>query len=346
MTPHVVVLGGDGIGPEVTDAALQVGLAAAGPDAFSWASHPFGYQAYLDHGEAFPETTQTACGSADAVFLGAIGAPGTLPADVPRPERALLQLRKSLGTYANLRPVKPHAALLDASPLRPERLQGTDILFVRELTGGLYFGAHERTDDRATDTATYTTEEVTRVVRRACQLARARSGRVTSVDKANVLATSRLWRQVAERVVTDEFADITLEHVLVDAFAMQLLDRPTAFDVVVTGNLFGDILTDEAAMLAGSIGMLPSAALGDGHCGLYEPVHGTAPDIAGTGRANPYGAMASMAWMLRVSLELPNAADRLEQAIEQAVHDGVRTPDLGGQATTAEVRDAVRQRLL
>ncbi|MEN0060673.1 MAG: 3-isopropylmalate dehydrogenase [Myxococcota bacterium] len=341
MTHHIAVLGGDGIGPEVTQAAVTVGLAAVeDPSAIEVTWHDFGYGAQLECGESFPEATQVACARADAVLLGAIGAPGTLPADVPRPERGLLALRAMLGTYANLRPVRPHPDLIDASPLRPERVRGTDILFVRELTGGLYFGQRHTTEDQATDTATYTVAEIERVVRQACALAQTRDGRLTSVDKANVLATSRLWRRVVDEVVA-AYPDVQHEHVLVDAMAMHLIARPTDFDVVVTANLFGDILTDEAAMLAGSIGMMPSASVGDQGRGLYEPIHGTAPDLAGKGVANPCGAMHSMAWLLRVSCGMEDAANRLEQAVDRAIASGVRTPDLGGTATTQAVVDAV-----
>ncbi|MBX2796445.1 MAG: 3-isopropylmalate dehydrogenase [Myxococcales bacterium] len=346
MTRHVAVLEGDGIGPEVARAAVQVMQAAVGdPAALEVGWHPFGWSAYEAGGEAFPDATRAACLAADAVFFGAVGAPGTLPPEVPRPERALLELRASLGTWANLRPVRPHPALLDASPLRRERVLGTDILFVRELTGGLYFGPKESHPDRASDTAEYSVGEIERVIRQAADLARGRSGRLTSVDKANVLATSRLWRQTTDRVIAEDYPDITLEHVLVDAMAMHLIARPATFDVVVTSNLFGDILTDEAAMLTGSLGMLPSASVGDGERGLYEPVHGTAPDIAGRGIANPYGAMRSMVWMLRLSLGLSEAADRLDQALDDAVAAGSHTPDLGGRATTADVVRDVLARL-
>ena len=341
----VAVLSGDGIGPEVTLAALAVCQAALGEQSVEWIETPFGNQAYLEQGSAFPEESVQLCDEADAVLLGAVGGPEELPPDVPRPEMGLLTLRRQLDVYANLRPVRPHPVLFDTSPLRPERLEGVDILFVRELTGGIYFGAKERTKNSATDTCVYTVSEVERIVRKACQLAMDRRKKVTSVDKKNVLETSRLWSDVTERVVRDEFPEIELESLLVDAMAMHLLSRAQDFDVVVTENMFGDILTDEASMLVGSMGMLPSASLGDGTRGLYEPIHGSAPDIAGKGIANPYAAILSGAMLLRLSLGMEAAASRIEEAIEQAINDGIRTPDLGGSETTSSATDAVIARL-
>ena len=252
----------------------------------------------------------------------------------------LLGLRKVLGVWANLRPVTIHPALIDASPLRPERLVGVDLIVVRELTGGLYFGDKRREqigpgEERVTDSCVYTTSEVTRIVRRACELARGRRGKLTSVDKANVIETSRLWREVATRVVREEYPDIQLDHMLVDAAAMHLLRRPADFDVIVTENMFGDILSDETSMLAGSLGMLPSASLGDGTRGLYEPIHGSAPDIAGRGIANPLGTIASVALLLRHSLGLEREAEAIETAIVATINDGIVTGDLARPGQTA-----------
>ena len=334
---NVVVLPGDGIGPEVTSAAVEVCQAAVGDADITWDEAPFGYAAITEHGVPFPDATREKCVAADGVLLGAVGSPEDLPPGSPRPEDGLLDLRSTLATWANLRPVRPHPSLRDASPLRPERLEGVDVLFVRELTGGIYFGEKKATETEASDECRYTRPEVERVVRKACGFARERRGKVTSVDKANILETSRLWRRVASEIVASEFPDIELEHVLVDAMAMHLLSRPSDFDVVVTENMFGDILTDEASMIAGSMGMLPSASQGDGRRGLYEPIHGTAPDIAGRGIANPYAAMLSAAMLLRWSLGSPEAADRIEAAVDRAVTEGVTTPDLGGSAKTAEV---------
>lgn len=342
---RVAVLSGDGIGPEVTHAAVAVCRAALDEQSVEWIETPFGNQAYLEQGSAFPEESVQLCDEVDAVLLGAVGGPEELPPDVPRPEKGLLSLRRQLSAYANLRPVKPHPALFDTSPLRAERLEGVDILFVRELTGGIYFGAKERTEDSATDTCVYTVGEVERVVRKACELAMGRKKKVTSVDKKNVLETSRLWSAVTERVVRDEFPEIELESLLVDAMAMHLLSRARDFDVVVTENMFGDILTDEASMLAGSMGMLPSAALGEGTRGLYEPIHGSAPDIAGQGIANPYAAILSGAMLLRLSLGMEKVASRIEAAVDRAVTDSIRTPDLGGSETTSSTTDAVIARL-
>jgi 3-isopropylmalate dehydrogenase len=266
----------------------------------------------------------------------------------------LLDLRATLGTWANIRPVRPHPALRDASPLRPERLEGVDILFVRELTGGLYFGEKSSSEDRASDECVYTRAEIERVVRRACEFARERDSRVTSVDKANVLETSRLWRRVTQEVVDREFPDITLEHVLVDAMAMYLLSRAADFDVIVTENMFGDILTDEASMLTGSLGMLPSASVGDfgdngTGLGMYEPIHGSAPDIAGQGIANPLGMILCVAQLLRLSCGLEDEAQAIEAAVASAIADGLRTADIAAPGdpslSTIEMADAVIGRI-
>jgi len=261
------------------------------------------------------------------------------------PEAGLLRLRRELGVYANLRPVAVHPALVDATTLKPEVVTGVDLVFVRELTGGIYFGEKTRDAERATDVCTYSVAEIERITRVAGRLARARRRKITSIDKSNVLETSRLWREVAERVVRSEFPDVTIEHALVDSTAMHLIRRPRDFDVLLTENMFGDILTDEAAMLAGSLGLLPSASLGDGRRGLYEPIHGSAPDIAGQGIANPYGTILSVALLLRHSLELVDEAAGLETAVARAIDAGARTRDIAAPDarafTTREAGDAV-----
>ena len=355
LKPRVVALPGDGIGPEVTAAAIDV-LAALGD--FQVEARPIGGSAIDQHGVALTEETLEACGTADAVLLGAVGGPkweSTDPA-APRPEQGLLGLRKGLELYANVRPVRPSPALLDASPLRRERIEGTDLVVIRELTGGVYFGERGRTGAGAAfDTVVYSVPEIERIAEVAFRSARRR---VTSVDKANVLETSRLWRETVERYAGDRRRaargeeadpredDVELEHMLVDNAAMQLISRPRDFDVILTENMFGDILSDEAAMLTGSIGMLPSASLGvPGAPGVFEPVHGSAPDIAGTGRANPLATIGSVALMLRFGLDRPAEADAVDRAIDGALADGVRTPDLGGDATTVEATAAVIDRL-
>jgi 3-isopropylmalate dehydrogenase len=326
----IAVLPGDGIGPEVTAEAVRV-LHAVG-DLFGYgfdtAEYPIGACAFRSHGEPFPAPTRAAVVEADAVLLGAVGDPSMDSA--PRqhkPETGLLALRKLLGVYANLRPVSIHPGLAHASPLRPERLQGVDLLIVRELTGGLYYGEpRRRDDDSAVNTLAYTAAEIERVSRVAFDAARRRRHHVTSVDKANVLEVSQLWRDTVTRIAK-EYPDVTLEHLYVDFAAMRLVANPAAIDVLVTENLFGDILSDEAAVLAGSLGLLPSASLGDGP-GLFEPVHGSAPDIAGKGVANPIGAIASAALLLRHGLGLGEAADLVDGAIRRVLDEGVRTRDL------------------
>jgi 3-isopropylmalate dehydrogenase len=336
--PTIVTLPGDGIGPEVLASALEV-LAAVADD-LSFEQHPFGGASIDAHGTALTDETLAACKAADAVLLAAVGGPqwDSTDADAPRPEQGLLGLRKGLGLYANLRPVRPFSALLDASPLKRELIEGTDMLVVRELTGGIYFGAKTRTADHASDLCEYSTAEIERITRTAFQAARTR---VTSVDKMNVLETSRLWREVVTRVHSEEFPNVELEHQLVDSAAMKLVVAPRHFDVILTENMFGDILSDEAAMLTGSLGMLPSASLGGEGPGLFEPVHGSAPDIAGTGRANPLAMILSAALMLRHGLGREEAASALESAVDKALERGLRTGDLGGDATTAEATMAV-----
>ncbi|HEU0024222.1 MAG TPA: 3-isopropylmalate dehydrogenase [Thermoleophilaceae bacterium] len=337
MARRIATLPGDGIGPEITAAAAEL-LAAIGD--FELEEHLVGGASIDAHGEALTQEVLDACRAADAVLLAAVGGPRwhtTDPAK-PRPEQGLLGLRKGLGLFANLRPVRPSPALLDASPLKPERIEGTDLLVVRELTGGIYFGESGRDGDRAHDDCAYTVSEIERIARVAFGSARTL---VTSVDKANVLETSRLWRETVTRVHDEEFADVPLEHMLVDNAAMQLVAHPAAFDVILTENLFGDILSDEAAMLTGSLGMLPSASLGAGGPGLFEPVYGSAPDIAGSGKANPLAMFGSVALMLRHGLAMEPEAARIESAIDRALGAGIRTPDLGGDATTEDVTGAV-----
>ena len=338
MAPRVVLLPGDGIGPEITASALEV-LSAAGA-ALDYEEHVFGGAAIDAHGIALTDETLNACRNADAVLLAAVGGPkwDTTDPDKPRPEQGLLGLRKGLGLFANLRPVKPIPALYDASPLKRELIERTDLTVIRELTGGIYFGAKTRTADRASDDCVYTREEIERIARVAFETARSR---VTSVDKANVLETSRLWREVVRDLHASEFPNIELEHLLVDNAAMKLVAAPRHFEVILTENMFGDILSDEAAMLTGSIGMLPSASLGGDGPGLFEPVHGSAPDIAGTGQANPLAMILSAALMLRYGLGLEAQASSVESAVERALDDGLRTPDLGGTANTKEATQAV-----
>jgi 3-isopropylmalate dehydrogenase len=341
MGTRIVTLSGDGIGPEIMSCALQV-LRAVGE--FEFEEHPFGGASIDAHGTALTDEVLAACRDADAVLLAAVGGPkwDTTDPARPRPEQGLLGLRKGLGLFANLRPVKPLPALYEASPLRRERIEDTDLLVVRELTGGIYFGEKQRTAEGASDVCSYSVEEIERIARVAFETARSR---VSSVDKANVLETSRLWREVVSRVHSREFPNIELEHVLVDNAAMQLVSAPRHFDVILTENMFGDILSDEAAMLTGSIGMLPSASLGAGAPGLFEPVHGSAPDIAGDGVANPLAMILSTALMLRHGLLLEAEAAAVESAVQRALDGGLRTNDLGGAASTAQATEAVLEHL-
>jgi 3-isopropylmalate dehydrogenase len=347
MKALIAVLPGDGIGPEVVGEAVRV-LRAVGErfgHSFELREAPFGGAAIDAAGVPLPADTLALCRAADAVLLGAVGGPRW--ESKPRPEEGLLALRKELGLYANLRPVAPHETLLDASTLKPEVVASVNLLVVRELTSGIYFGRRKREPRYAEDVCSYSAEEVERVVRVAGRLARGRRKRLASV--ANVLDTSRLWREVTTRVVRDEFPDVALEHLLVDACAMHLVRAPARFDVLVTENLFGDILSDEAAMITGSIGMLPSASLGDGTRGLYEPIHGSAPDIAGKGIANPYGTILSVALLLRHSLALHDEAAAVEAAVSAALARGVVTGDLAARgapaASTAEAGAAVLEAL-
>jgi 3-isopropylmalate dehydrogenase len=335
--PRIVALPGDGIGPEIMAAAKEL-LAKLGD--FDLQDHPVGGASIDAHGTALTPEVLEACGQADAVLLAAVGGPkwDTTDPGAPRPEQGLLGLRKGLGLYANLRPVRPANALLDSSPLKRDRIEGTDLLVVRELTGGIYFGERGRKNGAAYDTCVYSEQEIERIAQVAFRFARTK---VTSVDKANILETSRLWREVVGRVGA-QHPDTQLDHLLVDNAAMQLVSRPASFDVILTENMFGDILSDEAAMLTGSIGMLPSASVGEpGTPGLFEPVHGSAPDIAGTGTANPLAMFGSVAMMLRYGLGRQDEAAAVESAVDRALDGGLRTADLGGDATTEHATRAV-----
>jgi 3-isopropylmalate dehydrogenase len=366
MRARIALLPGDGIGPEVLEEGIRVldAIAEKWGHTFEAKSALIGGAAIDATGSPLPSETTALCKECDAVLLGAVGGPKwDDPRAKVRPEQGLLGIRKALGLFANLRPVAVHEKLAASSPLKAEKLAGVDMLIVRELTGGIYFGEKSRTSlgaegERAADVCTYTTMEIERVVRVAGRLAMARCGKLTSVDKANVLETSRLWREVTMRIVADEFPSLTLEHLLVDACAMHLLQRPASFDVIVTENMFGDILTDEASVLAGSIGLLPSASLGasvarngrEATLGIYEPIHGSAPDIAGKGLANPVGMIASIAMMLRHSLGLAEEAQAVEQAVREALDAGALTADLVPRGVqpkrTSEVGDAIIARLV
>ncbi len=349
--PRIVLLPGDGIGPEIVGAARRL-LDALGE--FEFEEQPMGGCSIDAHGTALTDEVLAICRAADAVLLGAVGGPkwDTTDPNAPRPEQGLLGLRKGMGLYANLRQVRPSPALVSASPLREDRIAGTDLLVVRELTGGIYFGDSGRDGDSAHDTCEYSASEIERIARVGFEAAQRRATgsdrapRVTSVDKANVLETSRLWREVVGRIAPD-YPDVTLDHLLVDNAAMQLVSRPADFDVIVTENLFGDILSDESAMLTGSLGMLPSASLGaDGEPGLFEPVHGSAPDIAGQGVANPLATFLSTAMMLRHGLGRPDDAARIESAVDAVLDRGLRTPDLAGEGETAVGTDEVTEAVL
>jgi 3-isopropylmalate dehydrogenase len=352
MEALIAVLPGDGIGPEVTAEAIRAlqKVASRFEHRFEFESALLGGAAIDATGSPLPPATLALAMRADATLLGAVGGPKwSDPNAAVRPEQGLLQLRQALGLFANLRPVVPHAAVLDASPLKPELLRGVDIMVVRELTGGIYFGEKTRTATEATDVCRYSVMEIERVVRLAAVLARARRRKLTSVDKANVLETSRLWRSTVNRIMPAEFPDVHIEHMLVDSAAMHLLQRPRDFDVIVTENMFGDILTDEASMLAGSLGLLPSASLGaEARGGVFEPIHGSAPDIAGRGIANPYAAILSAAMLLRHALRLEHEAKALEDAVQAAIGGGALTADLaapGTSITTRAAADAVLARL-
>lgn len=347
---RVVGLPGDGIGPEVYASACQV--LAVLDERFNLPieldEQLIGGAAVDATGTPLPQATIDACKSADAALLGAVGGPkwDNHPAQ-QRPELGLLKIRAEFNLFCNLRPIVTHPALESFSPLRPERLLGVDLMMVRELTGGIYFGKKWRDADQAEDVCRYTRGEIERITRAAGRLARQRKGRITLVDKANVLETSRLWREVVSQVLANEFPDVSLENLLVDAAAMHLLTRPADFDVMLTENMFGDILSDEASMLCGSLGLLPSASLNDDRFGMYEPIHGSAPDIAGQGKANPYAMLLSVAMMLRHSLDRPVEADALERSIHQCWEEGILTPDLiPGGCSTDQATEAVCKRLI
>jgi 3-isopropylmalate dehydrogenase len=347
MKARIAVIAGDGIGPEVVAEGVRVldQVAKRFSHEFTLDHLPFGGAAIDLTGDPLPQSTLAACMAADAVLLGAIGGPKWGPSAAVRPEQGLLRLRRELGVYANLRPVALHPALRDASVLKPEVLDGVDLIFVRELTGGIYFGEKRRDAVSASDLCTYSVPEIERITRVAGRLAMRRRNKIVSIDKSNVLETSRLWREVSEHVIKREYPDVSIEHMLVDSAAMHLLKRPRDFDVLLTENMFGDILTDEAAMLASSLGVLPSASLGAGKRGVYEPIHGSAPDIAGKGIANPIGTILSVAMLLRYSLELEQEAATVEQAVDRCIANGARTADIAEHGkpamTTRRMGDAV-----
>ena len=344
----IVLLPGDGIGPEVTTEAelLIKSLAKEYDLALDIRTELIGGAAIDATSEPLPQKSLETCRDADAIILGAVGGPKWDDPNLKvRPEQGLLAIRKELGLFANLRPVRIHPKLASASPLKPEYLEGVDLMVVRELTGGSYFGEKQEGDDFASDMCTYSREEIKRVVLKAGFIARGRNGKVTMIDKANVMATSRLWRKVAAEVMSEHFPDIQYETLLVDAAAMFLISNPARFDVIVTENMFGDILTDEASMLAGSMGMLPSASLAEGKFGLFEPIHGSAPDIAGKGIANPFGMLGSVAMMFDYSLGMKEASQNIERAIWDCISTGECTTDLGGTLSTSEAGAAVCKRL-
>jgi len=342
MSKKIIILPGDGIGPEVATAARSVlqTISQKFDFQFAFEEHAFGGAAIDQTGEPLPESTLNACKAADAVFLGAVGGP-KWDGGKKRPEAGLLALRFELGLFANLRPVSWHKALEPFSPLKPERIAGVDILILRELTGGLYFGEKKRMGNIASDLCQYSKFEIIRIARIAFAAARSRKNHVTSIDKANVLETSRLWRETVNKVHKEEFADVELRHELVDSAAMKLITSPTSYDVILTENMFGDILSDECSVLAGSIGLLGSASLGSEKLGMYEPIHGSAPDIAGRGIANPMGAIASVAMLLRHSLGEEKAAQAVESAIHTTLNCGHRTQDLGGNLSCEQMTEAV-----
>ena len=360
LKANITLLPGDGIGPEVVAEAVRVLdlIASKFQHSFNFTERLMGGCSIDRYGSALTDETLADCQTADAVLLGAVGGPKwDDPSARERPERGLLALRKGLGVFANLRPVKVHPALIDASPLKPEKLKDVDILVVRELTGGLYFGQPKMRGmkdgkEYAVDTLEYYDYEIYRVMELAFKLASGRKKKVTSVDKANVLESSRLWRQIATNV-GKENPEVELEHMLVDTASMRLITGPAWMDVVVTENMFGDILTDEASVLAGSMGMLPSASLSESsaglsrqtRAGLYEPIHGSAPDIAGKGIANPIGTILSSAMLLRHSLKLEAEAACIEQAVNQTINEGARTTDIGGKLTTRQMTDEIIKRI-
>lgn len=346
MVKKIAVLAGDGIGPEIMESALTILKAANRNDEydFQFSAHAFGGSAIDLTGQPLPDETLQACQQADAILLGAIGGKKWEHA-VQTPEAGLLALRKALNLYVNIRPVKVSDALLDYSPIKREIVQGTDLVVVRELTSGIYFGQpRELADDFAYDTNRYHEKEIRRIMHQAFQIARSRRKQVLSVDKANVLATSKLWRKIANEIAK-EYPDCTLQHQYVDSAAMKIIQQPTSFDVIVTENLFGDILSDETSVLPGTLGVLPSASHSENGPSLYEPIHGSAPDIAGKNIANPVSMILSVVLMLRQSFGYYDLADKIEQACFATMESGVLTPDLNGTATTSAFTQAVIAKL-
>ena len=345
MTKKIVALAGDGIGPEIMEAGLEVLASIAEKTGFYFEidRQPFGGEGIDATGHPLPDETLKAARESDAILLAAIGSPQYDDAPV-RPEQGLLALRKELNLYANIRPVKIFDSLKHLSPLKSERITGVDFVVVRELTGGIYFGDHILEEKKARDINDYSYEEVERIIRMAFEIARSRRKILTSIDKQNVLATSKLWRKVSEEVAKD-FPDVTLEHQLVDSAAMLMITNPSKFDVIVTENLFGDILSDESSVLSGTLGVMPSASHSEDGPSLYEPIHGSAPDIAGQGIANPISMILSVAMMLRYSFERYEDAERIERAVEQTLAAGILTRDLGGEASTKEMTEAIIERL-
>ena len=345
MTKKIVALAGDGIGPEIMEAGLEVLASISKKTDFDFEidRRPFGGAGIDAEGHPLPDKTLKACRESDAILLAAIGSPQYDNATV-RPEQGLLALRKELNLYANIRPVKIFESLKHLSPLKPERITGVDFVVVRELTGGIYFGDHILEEKKARDINDYSYEEVERIIRKAFEIARSRRKILTSIDKQNVLATSKLWRRVAEEVAKD-YPDVTLEHQLVDSAAMLMITNPAKFDVIVTENLFGDILSDESSVLSGTLGVMPSASHSENGPSLYEPIHGSAPDIAGLGIANPISMILSVAMMLRDSFGRYEDAERIERAVEATLAAGILTRDIGGQASTKEMTEAIIERL-
>ena len=345
MTRKIVALAGDGIGPEIMEAGLEVLASISEKTGFDYEidRRPFGGAGIDAAGHPLPDETLKASREADAILLAAIGSPQYDDAPV-RPEQGLLALRKELNLYANIRPVKIFESLKHLSPLKPERITGVDFVVVRELTGGIYFGDHILEEKSARDINEYSYEEVERIIRKAFEMARSRRKILTSIDKQNVLATSKLWRRVADEVAKD-FSDVTLEHQLVDSAAMLMITNPAKFDVIVTENLFGDILSDESSVLSGTLGVMPSASHSEDGPSLYEPIHGSAPDIAGQGIANPISMILSVAMMLRDSFGRYEDAQRIEHAVEETLAAGILTRDIGGQASTKEMTEAIIERL-
>ena len=352
MKANITIMSGDGVGPEITQEAVKVlqAIEAVFDHDFSINEVLFGGIAIDETGTPYPEETQKSCKDSDAVLLGAVGGPKWSDPNMKvRPEKeGLLEMRSDLGIYANIRPIKTYPELIDNSPIKNRYLEDIDMVFVRELTGGIYFGEKKKTDESASDICEYSRVEIERITRVAANIAQGRRKKITSVDKANVMATSQLWRSTTTELIANEYGELELEHIFIDAAAMHLLSRPADFDVILTDNLFGDILTDEAAMLTGSIGMLPSACLGEDSFGVYEPIHGSAPDIANQGIANPCGAILSTSMLLQYSLNLKEEAQVIEQSIAGVIKEGILTKDLtdSNYVTTEEMGTAVSKKIL